>query len=148
MPAKPQPVKVSQDYVVTVPPVREALAVVNSDWDELKSRIGHIDSSVSFFQNLGWSLLGVAATALFTGVGACISQPETLWWARWLCFALGATSLVSGSLSLYFSRRLRHVTAQQKDDVLHEMHRIEERSGRREPVAQDGRATSHMASGR
>lgn len=113
------PIQFAQKYNILTPVEENAYMIPISDWNRLQEKIKQIDSTAGLlFHTIGSVLLGVAGSAL---VGALTSQNQIP------CWAIFAVSLISGLLSLYFASQQRQLDIYSKDDVLKEIHRIEQR---------------------
>jgi len=114
---------VSQKFTIVQPEQEDAAFIPKSDWERLKKKCERIKPSGSVFNSIGFTLIGISATALVTA----ITLPSVVESSRVICWSVFAVSFIGAILSLYFSREQRKQLTTSKDDVLDEMEHLEKR---------------------
>ena len=96
---------ISRDYVILLPAPEKTYPIPVSDWDRMVARLKQAEDRSSYFLSVAWALFGVAATAFFSA----IALPETVdnfpAYVRVLCWSMFAVTLISGFLSLKYSKQ-------------------------------------------
>ena len=117
------PFIISHKWEIKRPETEEAYLVPQSDWTRLRRRIERLKSPSTIFLSIGYSLLGVAATALASAITFLSSgdYKSSIFWA------IFSASFVGSVLCLYFNRYQRKQEASSRDDILDCMSEIEEK---------------------
>jgi hypothetical protein len=109
------PFIISHRWEIKRPETEEAYLVPQSDWTRLRKRIERLKSPSTIFLSIGYSLLGVAATALASAITFLGSGDYK------------SIIFVGSGLCLYFNRYQRKQETSSRDDILDCMSEIEEK---------------------
>jgi len=121
--------KISQDYELISPKKKRAYPILVEEWQYLKRKISTIRDDANLYHTIGSILIGVAGSALIAAItldfpkvqGGQTAMPIII---SWLIFV---SSLVCGSLSLFFGYNQRKVQKVSALEVIEQMGLIEQR---------------------
>jgi hypothetical protein len=135
MPKPSGSVRIAQSFeVMQPPPGEQVLPVPLHEWERIMNRVEKCGDSSQVFDSIGWTCLGVGASALLAGVTFPFSVDfvrrdaagnETVNLAGVLtvgfCFFLAVACLVAGAVSLLYARRHRTDRADRRADIVDDM---------------------------
>ena len=123
---------VSQGLDILTPRSGEAFPIPCDEWDVLKDRVRTLSTEPWFFHTVGSVLVGACLStfvSILLGTFAAPNQ-ET---SRVVAWAVGAVTLISGALCLFFADKERAVQRVRASDIVTQMELIEKRFERRAP---------------
>jgi hypothetical protein len=126
-------ISVSQGFEVHKPQKGKAYIIPVQEWDQIKQRIGRIESIGLGFHTAGSLLLGVAGTAIVAALGMPSGTTVLNIPSIQICWAIGLVSGICGGMALYFASRQRNIMSYSKQDVISDMEHIEKRFGKVDP---------------
>lgn len=114
----------SQQYNIAPLEEEPAAPIAKSDWKRLKKRVENIRPSISFFNNMGYTLIGIAATALLSALLIPKGEQQS---TNAICWAIFGGALFSGLLCIGFAHIQRKDVLATRDDAIDEMTDIEKK---------------------
>lgn len=118
-------IEINAKYTVRAPIDEDVLPIPESEWEDLKSQIGHIGSAPLFYPTVGTWLMGIAGSALLGSLTlprsiTTFGYPTTL-----ISWAIFFVTLITGIFALMFAWKQRELLIYSKQQVLRKMEFIE-----------------------
>ncbi len=117
----------SQDIELSILSKTRGVAMLESDWDYLKTKVANIRTPGSVFHTLGAVALSVAGSAVLVALTLPPALAIGTVPAHFVCWGVAATFGVAGALCLIFSSQQKRTLICSADDVIVEMERVERR---------------------
>ena len=126
---KSSSLQMSQGYEVLPPRAGKAYPILIEEWEYLKTSIGVISEGTSWYDTVGWMLLGAFLSTLIAIATDSFADPDASKEAsrQVVAYAVAAVTFLSGGVCVLFAREKRKLIKTKASDVVKQMDVIEQR---------------------